>query len=81
VYLCVDSAGSSVLANNLAHPLGTFKYTWSVMHCMTLSLAYGGLGLGTVWGEELARKMILEAGFSSAQTLHREGDILNCYVA
>jgi hypothetical protein len=24
------------------------------MHCMTMSLAYGGMGLGTVWGELLA---------------------------
>lgn len=79
VYLCVDTAGSSTLADNLADPLGTFKYTWSVMHCMTVSLAYGGMGLGTVWGEQLARQMIAEAGFASVETVHLTGDLLNCY--
>jgi ubiquinone/menaquinone biosynthesis C-methylase UbiE len=79
VYLCVDTSGSSTLADNLSDPLGAFKYTWSVMHCMTVSLAYGGMGLGTVWGEELARQMITEAGFSSVETVHLPGDLINCY--
>lgn len=79
VYLCVDTAGSSTLADNLADPLGTFKYTWSVLHCMTVSLAYGGMGLGTVWGEQLARQMMTDAGFASVETVHLPGDLLNCY--
>jgi SAM-dependent methyltransferase len=79
VYLCVDTSGSSTLADNLGDPLGTFKYTWSVMHCMTVSLAYGGMGLGTVWGEQLARRMMTEAGFSSVETVHLPGDLINCY--
>jgi hypothetical protein len=28
-----------------------------------VSLAQGGAGLGTAWGEQLARKMLAEAGF------------------
>jgi SAM-dependent methyltransferase len=79
VYLCVDTSGSTTLADNLADPLGPFKYTWSVMHCMTVSLAYGGMGLGTMWGEQLARQMITDAGFSSVETVHLPGDLLNCY--
>ncbi len=79
VYLCVDTSGSSTLADNLADPLGVFKYTWSVMHCMTVSLAYGGMGLGTVWGEQLARQMIRDAGFASVETVHLPGDLINCY--
>jgi ubiquinone/menaquinone biosynthesis C-methylase UbiE len=79
VYLCVDTSGSSTLADNLADPLGSFKYTWSVMHCMTVSLAYGGMGLGTVWGEQLARQMITDAGFTSVETVHLPGDLINCY--
>jgi hypothetical protein len=31
---------------------------------MTVSLAEGGAGLGTVWGEELARQMLHDAGFA-----------------
>jgi SAM-dependent methyltransferase len=44
-YLCVDIAASSDLAGNLDHPLGPFGYTISCMHCVTVSLAAGGIGL------------------------------------
>ena len=63
----------------LEDPLDVFKYTWSVMYCLTVSLAYGGMGLGTVWGEELARKMMTQAGFSDVRTVHLPGDLINCY--
>ena len=46
VYLCVDTSASSELAENMGHPLAPFLYTVSCMHCMTVSLAYGGAGLG-----------------------------------
>jgi hypothetical protein len=49
VYLCVDITASSTLADNLDHSLGPFLYTISCMHCMTVSLAAGGMGLGTMW--------------------------------
>ena len=39
------------------------------MHCMTVSLAEGGVGLGTKWGEELARKMLAEAGFGPVEVI------------
>ena len=31
------------------------------LQCMTVSLAQGGAGLGTMWGEEPARQMLHEA--------------------
>jgi hypothetical protein len=43
VYLCVDIAASSRLADNVDHPMGPFLYTISCMHCMTVSLASGGM--------------------------------------
>ncbi len=49
------------------------------MYCMTVSLAYGGMALGTVWGEEVARRMMTEAGFSDVRTEHLPGDLINCY--
>ncbi|CAN5178146.1 class I SAM-dependent methyltransferase [soil metagenome] len=79
VYLCVDITASSDLAENLDHPLGAFLYTISCMHCMTVSLADGGMGLGTMWGEQKARQMLAEAGFTSVEVKHVEGDILNNY--
>ncbi len=80
VYLCVDTAASSKLAENLDHPLGPFLYTVSCMHCMTVSLADGGLGLGTMWGEETARTMLIEAGFTSVKVVRLDGDFVNAYI-
>jgi 2-polyprenyl-3-methyl-5-hydroxy-6-metoxy-1,4-benzoquinol methylase len=57
-FLMQDIAGSSYLEKNLDHPIGPFGYTISTMHCMTVSLAQGGAGLGTMWGEELAEEML-----------------------
>ena len=80
VYLCVDTSASSKLADNLNHPLGTFLYTVSCMHCMTVSLADGGMGLGTMWGEQTARKMLGEAGFTSIEAKRVDGDVVNAYI-
>ncbi|MDQ3612104.1 MAG: methyltransferase domain-containing protein [Actinomycetota bacterium] len=78
-YLAVDIRASSMLVDNLDHPLGTFLYAVSCMHCMTVSLAEGGMGLGTMWGEQTARRMLADAGFSSVETRHVEDDIVNNY--
>jgi len=79
IYLCVDIAASSNLSENLTHPLGPLLYTISCMHCMTVSLAQGGMGLGTMWGEQKARQMLSDAGFTSVDLKHVEGDIFNNY--
>jgi SAM-dependent methyltransferase len=80
VYLFVDTSASSKVAENLDHPLGPFLYTVSCMHCMTVSLADGGMGLGTMRGEQTARKMLGEAGFTSIEAAHLDGDIVNTYI-
>jgi 2-polyprenyl-3-methyl-5-hydroxy-6-metoxy-1,4-benzoquinol methylase len=78
-FLMVDIAASSNLEDNLQHPMGPMLYGISTMHCMTVSLALGGDGLGTVWGEQLARKMLGDAGFKKIDVKSVEGDILNAY--
>jgi SAM-dependent methyltransferase len=78
-YLCVDVLASSQVHQNLDHPLGTFLYTVSCMHCMTVSLALDGKGLGAAWGEELALEMLGDAGFTDIEVHTVEGDILNNY--
>ncbi len=80
IYLCVDTSASSKLAENLDHPLATFLYTVSCMHCMTVSLADGGMGLGTMWGEQTARNMLRDAGFTSVEATRLDGDIVNTYI-
>jgi ubiquinone/menaquinone biosynthesis C-methylase UbiE len=78
-FLMVDIAGSSNLHENLDHPLAPTLYTFSTMHCMTVSLAHGGEGLGTMWGQQLARQKLAEAGFTHVDTAQIPGDILNIY--
>jgi 2-polyprenyl-3-methyl-5-hydroxy-6-metoxy-1,4-benzoquinol methylase len=79
VYLMQDIAGSSHLHNNMGHPLGPLLYTISTMHCMTVSLAEGGAGLGAMWGEEKARQMLGEAGFTGVEVTQLPHDFQNNY--
>jgi len=78
-FLMVDDRASSHLHENLDHPLGPFLYGVSTMHCMTVSLAQGGEGLGTVWGEHKARELLAEAGFVGVAVYTQPGDIANNY--
>jgi len=78
-FLMVDIAGATSVAENLDHPLGPYLYTVSCMHCMTVSLAQGGVGLGTMWGEEKARQLLAEAGFNKVDVTRIESDPVNAY--
>jgi len=77
--LAQDIRASSHVEKNLDHPVAPFLYTISTMHCMTVSLAHDGCGLGTCWGEELALKMFAEAGFASVSVHTLDHDIMNNY--
>jgi SAM-dependent methyltransferase len=77
--LAQDIRSSSHVEKNLDHPVAPFLYTISTMHCMTVSLAHHGCGLGTCWGEELALKMFAEAGFANVAVRTLEHDIMNNY--
>ena len=79
VYLMQDIAGSSHVHKNMDHPIGTFLYTVSTMHCMTVSLAQGGEGLGTMWGEEKAKEMLREAGLTQVAVEQLPHDFVNSY--
>jgi len=74
-----DIAASSYVHKNLDNPLGSFLYTISCMHCMTVSLALNGEGLGTVWGEEKARQLLAEAGFHTIKVKRFSHDTINNY--
>jgi 2-polyprenyl-3-methyl-5-hydroxy-6-metoxy-1,4-benzoquinol methylase len=78
-YLCVDIKGTSTVAGDMELPLAPMLYAISTMHCMTVSLAEGGLGLGTMWGEKVARKMLADAGFASVELYEIPEDIANNY--
>ncbi len=78
-FLMQDIAASSKVEKNIDSPLAPALYTISTMHCMTVSLAFGGEGLGTMWGKELAVKKLDEAGFKDIEVKNIEGDIMNYY--
>jgi ubiquinone/menaquinone biosynthesis C-methylase UbiE len=77
VYLMQDIRGSSHVYTDVGHPLGPFLYTISTMHCMTVSLAQGGEGLGAMWGEEKTREYLESAGFQSIETNQLAHDFQN----
>jgi len=79
VYLMQDIAASSHFHHNRDHPLAPFLYTISTMHCMTVSLAYGGEGLGTMWGKEKALELLAQAGFTNTEVHQLPHDIFNYY--
>lgn len=79
VYLMQDISASSEQHKNVDHPIGTLLYTISTMHCMTVSLAQGGMGLGTMWGREKALEMLREVGFTKVEIKNFEHDIQNDY--
>lgn len=78
-FLMQDIAASSNLHENIGNPLAPTIYTISTMHCMTVSLAYGGEGLGTAWGRQKALEMLAQAGFGNVEIKDIDGDILNHY--
>ena len=47
---------------------------------VAVSLADGGMGLGTMWGEQTARRMLSEAGFTSVEARRLDGDIVKAYL-
>jgi hypothetical protein len=65
----IDFKFASAVAGNIGNPFAPMYYGISLMHCMTVSLAYGGAGLGAVWGIEKARDMLATAGFSRVEVL------------
>lgn len=80
IYLAIEPKASSHLHENLDNPTSALMYTISTMHCMTVSLAYGGMGLGTAWGEQKAREMLTDAGFVDIQVTGIRSDRSNHYL-
>jgi SAM-dependent methyltransferase len=78
-FLMQDIAASSNVENNMDHPIAPFLYTISCMHCMSVSLAGGGPGLGAMWGKEKALEMLSDAGFRDVRIEQLSHDIQNYY--
>ena len=78
-YLMGEIAASSNVEENIDNPIGPLLYMFSVFYCMTTALSQGGVGVGTVWGDQLCRQYLAEAGFSAVDARTVEGDIFNVY--
>ena len=65
---------SSNLEDNVGNPLVPFTYAVSTLHCLTVSLAAAGAGLGTAWGEQVACRMLADAGFDDIAVHDAPGD-------
>ena len=76
-YVMVEPAASSKLEDNVSNPFAPWIYGVSTLHCLTVSLAHGGAGLGTAWGEQRAREMLADAGFGAVTTYETPGDPLD----
>ncbi|MDT5350678.1 MAG: hypothetical protein QOH91_3965 [Mycobacterium sp.] len=79
VLLMADVKASSRLEENVGVPMSTYLYVTSLMHCMTVSLAMDGAGLGAVWGRQLATSMLADAGFDDVVVAEIESDPINNY--
>lgn len=79
VYLAQDIKGSGHVHLDRDHPIGPLLYTLSCMHCMTVSLAQGGEGLGAMWGREQALALFREAGFGDVAVHELDHDVQNYY--
>jgi SAM-dependent methyltransferase len=79
VFLMREIAGTSHVHEDVANPLAPFLYTISCLHCMTVSLAAGGAGLGAMWGVELALRMLAEAGLGRVEVRQLPSDAANLY--
>jgi 2-polyprenyl-3-methyl-5-hydroxy-6-metoxy-1,4-benzoquinol methylase len=79
VLLMADIKASSLLEENVDVPMSVYLYTVSLMHCMTVSLALDGAGLGTAWGWQLATSMLGDAGFADVRVAEVETDPINNY--
>ncbi|HSJ09999.1 MAG TPA: class I SAM-dependent methyltransferase [Longimicrobiales bacterium] len=77
VYIMQDIHGSSHVHENVGSPLAALLYTVSCMHCMTVSLAQGGDGLGAMWGRQKALEMLGQAGFGDVDIRRLPHDIQN----
>lgn len=62
-FLLREPHAADDLAGNLGDPMSAVMYAVSTLHCLTVSLAHDGAGIGTAFGEGLARRLLREAGF------------------
>jgi SAM-dependent methyltransferase len=78
-YLCLDINCSAETTENVG-PISTLLYGFSLLYCMTTSLAEGGAGLGTLGlPEPVLRELAAEAGFSAVRRVEMDNPFNSLY--
>ncbi len=80
VFMWSEADVSDRFEENLT-PAGRTLFGASTMHCMSVSLAQGGEGLGVVIGEKLARELALEAGFTGFERMPIKNPVHQIFLA
>lgn len=74
IFVMKEPHAADDLEGNRANPMAPILYSASTLHCLTVSLAHGGAGIGTLMGEKLARRLLSNAGFVDIEVLPAPGD-------
>lgn len=74
VFVMKEPRVSSNLEDNIGNPMAPLVYSTSTLHCLTVSLAHDGAGLGTAFGEQVARRLLGDARFTDVAVHDAPGD-------
>jgi 2-polyprenyl-3-methyl-5-hydroxy-6-metoxy-1,4-benzoquinol methylase len=79
-YLCLDINCSEKLEGNIG-PLGALLSAFSILYCMTTSLAHGGEGLGTLGLPQVKlQELASAAGFAGVTRVELDNPFNNLYL-
>lgn len=81
MFLMIDSGAPPTLDEQARLPWAPMMYGVSIGHCLTVSLAQDGEGLGAMWGREAALSALADAGFGHVDTYELKGDPMDLLYA
>jgi SAM-dependent methyltransferase len=67
VFVMIDTNFATRLEDNVGNPHAPLSYGISLLFCVPTSIATGGSALGAMWGQERAREMLADAGFTDVR--------------
>jgi SAM-dependent methyltransferase len=74
VFVMKEPRAAERLEDNVGNPMAPLLYACSTLHCLTVSLAHDGAGIGTMFSEQLARDLLASAGFVDVEVHPAPGD-------
>ena len=79
IYISEKYKADVITTNIMQNVCIVNMYKEKNMHCMSVSLASGGPGLGAMWGKERALEMLKSAGFRDVRIEQLSHDMQNYY--